>query len=110
MRDILLGKSRNYNSQKHLRAARPPVSWQVGTPSGSAAQRDLSLSREKRVHRAWYSAVPEGWDVGVPPPNNCAPLHNYANVASAQISLLLVCVYGLSRGFALPKPIFCFKL
>lgn len=95
MRDILLGKSRNYNSQKHLRAARPPVSWQVGTTSGSAAQRDLSLSREKKVHRAWNPAVTEGWDVGDKVSLSLhLCLHNYIYVASAQISLLLACVYG----------------
>lgn len=91
MRDILRGKARNYDSQKLRRAVRPLVFLTGGTTRGSAARRDSSLSREKRVHRLRLaSTVTRKWDLG-----NAgsvavfAPcLHSYLCAASAQISFL----------------------
>lgn len=64
MRDSLRGQSQELQLPEAPVRCQTPVSWQVGTTSGSAAQRDPSLSREKSVHCAWYLAVPEGWEVG----------------------------------------------
>lgn len=91
MRDILRGKARNYDSQKLLRAVRPPCFLTGGTKHGSATKRDSSFSREKRVHRLRLgSTLTRKWDLGdagsVAVYAPC--LHSYLCAASAQISLL----------------------